>query len=186
LRALLYWLVVRQWGALEEILKAPEIVFSVRQTKAKKGYKMKKVAGLLVILAWIALFARPVFPAPQELAGKIIRVDPEKKEIVLKLSDEERKAREIKVRLQENASLEGVTDLTQLKQGTPVIVEADRGFFARFWVATRLEVGEKRGLNSVEKEKLDDLEQKSSENKITPMEFETNRISLKPGDKIEF
>lgn len=148
---------------------------------------MKIKLGFLIVFIGLTILVGPALSEPQELTGEVVRVNPDKQEIVLKINDEVRESREVRVRLTNDAVMEGVTDVLELKPGMPITVEAERGFFSWFWSATRLGVEKKqRGMNSVEKAKMDDLEQKAAEGKISPMELEMKKNSLQPGVKIEF
>jgi len=157
---------------------------------------MKRVIKNEVVVAFLMIFggvmvlnAGPAFSAPRELSGEVIRVNPEKKQVILKVDDKKGRAREVEIRLGNNASIEGVPGLASLEKGTSVHVQAENQPFSRIWVASRLEVAKsegKRGMNSVEKSDLHDLEQKAAHGEVAEGQYEARRQSLEPGKKIEF
>lgn len=151
---------------------------------------MKKILGILIVLGGItALHSGSASAETRELTGEVVRVSPETKAVILKVDDAEGHAREVEVRLRNDAALEGVTGISSLETGMAVRVEAKKRPFSRSWLATRLAVvksQEKRGLNQVESAELHDLEEKAAHGEITSGELEGRRELLKPGATIEF
>lgn len=94
------------------------------------------IAGLLVTSLTIAL------PAWAEmLQGTVAGIDPGGRSIRLTRIDQGR-VEELKVNVKEEAQLNGIQSLDELKLGDNVVVNADKNLFTRAWNATSVEKSE--------------------------------------------
>ncbi len=160
-------------------------------TLMNRGIRNELILASLMVFGGIALLnARPAFSAPRELSGEVVRVNPAKKQVVLKIDDKRGRPQEVDIRIKSGAALEGTADLASLEKGAAVRVHAENRPLTRVWVATRLTVVESegaRGMNQVERADLHDLEQQAAHGKISEGQFESRRRTLEPSAaKVEF
>lgn len=117
-----------------------------------------------------------------EFVGEVIRVVPEAKRVVLKIPvSKSGEVEQMTVLVDSNTDLQGVSDLSGLKEGVPVKVEAKKNWFSREWTAKRLiydpsQMGQR--MSPTEKGQLNDIQNKFSQGRMGDTEYETKRQEL--------
>jgi hypothetical protein len=148
------------------------------------------VLGLLWMLFSVYGKAGIATAAEQEFTGEVARVGPRAGQLILNVVDgQSAEGKQVIVKVEPGTDLEGVKDLSELKQGTPVKVRAEKSWYMREWVARRLIYSPSKGpqglnaqgsqgMSPTESAGLHDMENRAAHGQMGDVEFETKRQGL--------
>ncbi len=144
----------------------------------------------LGLTAWVALgflwmaftlFGRAGIAnaAEQEFSGEVTRVHSRVQQVIMSVPDGHSvEGRQVVVRVDRNTDFIGFEDLSELKEGASVQVEARKNWYMRLWLARRLTYDPSEGsggISRTDKAGLHDIENRSAHGQMGDIEFETKR-----------
>lgn len=144
---------------------------------------MKHTIGRLSIVAFVVLGlvagAQTAFAATeQEVSGEVVRVLPDKKQVVLNVYDSQTaEEKPVTIRIDGATRLEGVQNLSELKEGQTVRVQTKKHWLLDQRIAQRLVYNPppKAPMSSVQTSQLHQIEGEFAHGQMGDVEYETKR-----------
>jgi hypothetical protein len=142
-----------------------------------EGFKRSCLTvGMAVLLMGTAVTAAA---ADQELTGRVVRVVPGGKRVILNVPDgQSAEGKQVTVSVDRQTSFVGVERISDLREGSPVHVEVKKSWYGNKWTIRRLIYNPPvapAGMSPTDKSQLHEMENRFAHGQMGDIEFETKR-----------